>query len=78
MMFIEFHALNRASGNKLANILPVVGVCLLIALFAGIAITVILALIPVYLKTRDVTVYQPSAGISFIFFSLNSISIFHF
>jgi hypothetical protein len=41
---------------------PLVGACLLLSFVATIAIVIVLALIPLYLKTKNVTVYQPNAG----------------
>ncbi len=42
---------------------PLLGVCIALFIVATIAIVIVLALIPLYIQVKDVTVYQPDAGI---------------
>lgn len=47
---------------------PILAICLLLILLVAVAAVVVLALIPVYLRTRDVTVAESDAGMCNLYY----------
>ena len=41
----------------------IIGMCLLLFITGALAVTIVVALIPIYLRPKDVSIYQSNAGI---------------